>query len=106
MTLAILHQLDSSVYTSLLSSRRDLFLAWIDYSSHVSHRLCPYISYLPLMTYFALFCIAFGSIVILYPQFLAYLIGFFFIFIGLNTLFFSMAFMKRNNPNSEKKWAF
>lgn len=44
--------------------------------------------------------------VILYPQFLAYLIGFFFIFLGLNSLFLSIMLARKKNPNGERKWAF
>lgn len=38
------------------------------------------------MKFLSIFLIIFGLIVIIYPQFLAYLIGSFFIFVGLNML--------------------
>lgn len=52
------------------------------------------------MSYFSLFFLAFGGIIIAYPEFLAYLIGYFFIFIGLNSLFLSLAFLRRNREKS------
>ncbi|MDD2693358.1 MAG: hypothetical protein PHY14_00320 [Candidatus Gracilibacteria bacterium] len=57
------------------------------------------------MSYFALFCLAFGGIIIAYPQFLAYLIGFFFIFVGLNSLFFSIAMMQKKANDNESRWS-
>ena len=50
------------------------------------------------MKFIAIFLIIFGVIIIRYPEMLAYLIGGFFVFIGINMLFVTLAF--------KKKWMF
>lgn len=57
-----------------------------------------------LMTFISLFFILFGITVILYPQFLAYIVGFVFLFIGLNAFFMALA-LRRGNQASDKKWS-
>ncbi len=38
------------------------------------------------MQFFGIFSLFFGIVVISYPEFLAYLVGFFFVFLGINVL--------------------
>lgn len=54
------------------------------------------------MKLFAIFLIIFGAIVIAYPQFLAYLIGWFFVFIGVNMLVIGFIFPKKKKDSFVK----
>lgn len=54
-----------------------------------------------IMQFFGFFALVFGIIVIAFPEFLAYLIGFFFVLIGVNILFISWLW-KDKSPN--KSW--
>lgn len=53
------------------------------------------------MKLFPLILIGFGAIIIAFPEFLSFLIGGFFIFIGVNMLFLSAAFGKKRSQNGE-----
>ncbi|MBX9809568.1 hypothetical protein K2X92_04235 [Candidatus Gracilibacteria bacterium] len=55
------------------------------------------------MQFFGLFSLIFGAIIIAFPEFLAYLIGFFFVLIGVNILFISTIF-RRGGQDSSKSW--
>lgn len=55
------------------------------------------------MQFFGIFAIAFWLIIIAYPQFLSYLIGFFFLFLGLNILIASRIF-RRWSGESDRVW--
>ncbi len=57
------------------------------------------------MTLLPFFLIFFGMTVIAYPEFIAYIIGFLCIIIGVNSLIFMLA-LRRNRNTSEKKWSF
>lgn len=48
------------------------------------------------MPFFAIFFILFGAIILAFPDFLAYIIGFLFLFIGVNSLMISFMMKKRN----------
>ncbi len=54
------------------------------------------------MQFFGLFSLVFGVIIITFPEFLAYLIGFLFVLIGINILFVSLAI--RRDSSSSKSW--
>ncbi len=55
------------------------------------------------MKFIPIFLIIFWTIIIIFPQFLAYLIGGFFLFIGINILFLSYQFgkIKKNAKDAE-----
>lgn len=55
------------------------------------------------MSFFSLFAILFGTVIILYPDFIAYIIGFLFVFIGINSLVYSLA-LKRKHNGSTQSW--
>lgn len=57
------------------------------------------------MPLLSLFFILFGITVIAFPAFIAYIIGFFFLFLGVNSLIISLA-MRRNRSNPSKSWSF
>ncbi len=57
------------------------------------------------MPVFAIFFILFGGIILAFPDFLAYIIGFLFLFIGVNSLAISLM-MKKKNPSEQKSWSF
>lgn len=57
------------------------------------------------MPFLSFFFILFGITVIAFPAFIAYIIGFFFLFLGVNSLIISLA-MRRNSPNASKSWSF
>ena len=54
------------------------------------------------MKIFAVFLIIFGIIIIVYPEFLAYLIGWFFVFAWINLYLIWFAFNKWNKENYVK----
>lgn len=54
------------------------------------------------MRLFAAFLIIFGLIIIAYPEFLAYLIGWFFLFIWLNIFFIGLAFPRKKKEGFVK----
>ncbi len=56
------------------------------------------------MQFFGFLSIGFGLIVIAFPQFLAYLIGFFFLMIGANMLALGSLFRKNGSSSSEQSW--
>lgn len=58
------------------------------------------------MPFFALFCLIFGSIIIIYPQLIAYIIGYFFVFIGINSLVFAWMTRRRNASSANNSWSF
>lgn len=55
------------------------------------------------MQFFGLFSLVFGAVIIAFPQFLAYLIGFFFVLIGVNILFISTMF-RNGGQEHGKSW--
>jgi multisubunit Na+/H+ antiporter MnhC subunit len=54
------------------------------------------------MKFLSIFLMAFGLMVIIYPQFLAYLIGFFFIFVWVNMFLVTMQFGKWKTNSGEE----
>ena len=57
------------------------------------------------MPLLSLFFILFGITVIAFPAFIAYIIGFFFLFLGVNSLLISLA-MRRKTGTGSKSWSF
>ncbi|GAB0174526.1 MAG: hypothetical protein HHAS10_04050 [Candidatus Altimarinota bacterium] len=58
------------------------------------------------MPLFSLTSIFFGIIIILNPDFIAYIIGFLFIFLGANSLIYFIAMKRLMNSGSGKSWIF
>lgn len=54
------------------------------------------------MRFLSIFLIVFGIIIIKFPEFLAYLIGFFFVFIGFNMFLITMKFGKWVNNSRDE----
>lgn len=54
------------------------------------------------MRFVSLFLFFFGLIIIKFPEFLSYLIGFFFVFIGFNMFLVTMKFGKWKNNSGEE----
>ncbi|NRH21290.1 hypothetical protein HOO68_04570 [Candidatus Gracilibacteria bacterium] len=54
------------------------------------------------MQFFGIFALIFGMIIIAFPEFLAYLIGFFFVFLGTNILLAGILYKK--NGTESKSW--
>ena len=54
------------------------------------------------MQFFGFFALIFWIIIITFPEFLAYLIGFFFVFLGTNILLAGILF--RKNGAESKSW--
>jgi hypothetical protein len=55
------------------------------------------------MQFFGFSAVIFGLIIIAFPEFLAYLIGFFFLILGVNILLASTMF-RRGSSESSKSW--
>ena len=54
-----------------------------------------------------IFLSLFWIVIILYPQFLAYLIGWFFLFLGLNIILFNFKLGNMKNKwNTDDRWSF
>ncbi len=53
------------------------------------------------MQFFGFFAVIFGLIIIAFPEFLAYIIGFFFLLLGVNILFASTMFRRGGSENSK-----
>ncbi len=58
------------------------------------------------MKFVWIFLSLFWVLIILYPQFLAYLIGWFFLFLGLNILLFSLKLNNVSSANVDGRWSF
>lgn len=59
------------------------------------------------MKFIGLFLSLFGIIIILYPQFLAYLIWGFFLFLGLNIILFNLSMNQKNSfSNVDERGSF
>ncbi len=56
------------------------------------------------MQFFGLFALIFGWVIIAFPEFLAYIIGFFFVFIGFNILIIGSLFQKKNGSSNQSEW--
>lgn len=55
------------------------------------------------MQFFWFLSLVFGVIIVMFPEFLTYLIGFFFVFLGVNILF-AAAIFRRGTAPGEKTW--
>ncbi len=55
------------------------------------------------MNFFWIFLTIFGIVIILFPEFLAYLIWSFFLFLGLNILIFNFKLQKQFTKNNDKE---
>jgi len=53
-----------------------------------------------------IFLSLFGIIIILYPEFLAYLIWGFFLFLGLNIILFNLSMDNISKTNVDERWTF
>ena len=54
-----------------------------------------------------IFMVVFGILIISFPEFLSYLIGGFFLFIGLNIVLFNLGINNmKNKSNSDDRWSF
>lgn len=58
------------------------------------------------MPYISLFFLIFGSIIIVYPELIAYIIGFVCIFIGLNSLLLNLVLRRKMSNQSKPSWSF
>ena len=59
------------------------------------------------MKFIGIFLSLFGIIIILYPQFLAYLIWGFFLFLGLNIILFNLSMNQKNSfSNVDERGSF
>ncbi|MBC7498712.1 hypothetical protein H7170_03660 [Candidatus Gracilibacteria bacterium] len=56
------------------------------------------------MQFFGFSALIFGLVIIAFPEFLAYLIGFFFLILGVNILLVSTLFRKGNPSTSQQSW--
>lgn len=50
------------------------------------------------MIFLGIFFVIFGGLIIVYPQFLAYMIGFFFVALGVNVWVMRFIFARRMHP--------
>jgi len=53
-----------------------------------------------------IFLVVFGTLIIVFPQFLAYLIWWFFLFVWLNIIIFTSSINNKNKNNSDNRWSF
>ncbi|MBP9811960.1 hypothetical protein KBC86_01150 [Candidatus Gracilibacteria bacterium] len=58
------------------------------------------------MPYFSLISIIFGIIIVMNPDLIAYMIGFLFFFLGVNSLIYYIATKRRISSGSQKSWSF
>ncbi|MBP9780042.1 hypothetical protein KBD33_05480 [Candidatus Gracilibacteria bacterium] len=56
------------------------------------------------MQYFGLFALVFGAIIVSYPEFLSYLIGSFFLIIGINIII--IGWVMRRAGTTNRSWKF